>query len=450
MRAFIIAAAFALSACATAAPIPINQPAQRPFAAAPLDLDGDVVALALSGGGARAAAFSLGALEGLREMHAADGRTLLDHVRLVSGVSGGSITAAYFGLHGAAGVDAFRAAYLDKNWAGQLHTNPLSPLDWSRAIQGGLNGPDLLADWLDREVFGHAAMAALWDGAGPQVWINAADLYNGTPFAFAPLYFDAICSDLAGLRVADAVAASMAVPVAFKPILIEPRDAHCAPPPAWAATAATDRTQAALVRRTADAFATYRDRAVLPYLHLVDGGTIDNLGLSTLTLARLTATAPYGPLAPRDAVRMRRFTMLVVNAEKIRTPAWSRTPRGPSGAQAFDAYLDMTIEVENREAYDAFRAVLADWQRDLITWRCSLSNDEVTRLRGSLEGWNCRDLVLAADMISFRDLGPAEQAAIGAAPTRVTLPRALTDALIAGGREAVTHNALALSMTRPN
>src|SRR5262245_5171673 len=104
MRISFFAAALALAGCAsTPAPQAINLPAAAPDninASQTPELEGDVMVLALSGGGARAAAFSLGALEGLRDMRATDGSSLLDHVRIVSGVSGGAILAAYYGQHG--------------------------------------------------------------------------------------------------------------------------------------------------------------------------------------------------------------------------------------------------------------------------------------------------------------------------------------------------------------
>ena len=58
-----------------------------------------VAAVALSGGGARAAAFGLGVLRELKATEfALDGQptTLLDEVTLISGVSGGSILAAHY------------------------------------------------------------------------------------------------------------------------------------------------------------------------------------------------------------------------------------------------------------------------------------------------------------------------------------------------------------------
>ena len=448
MRGLIVTALLALSACASAPlPPPIDQPATSAIAPsrAP-DLDGDVIALAFSGGGARAASFSLGVLQGLRDMRGADGARLLDHVHVLTSVSGGAITAAYFALHGAEGLDTFRAAYLDKNWAGQLHIAAYSPANWTRAWSGGLNRQDRFADWLDREVFAHASMADLRARSGLRIWINSTDLYNGTPFAFTPLYFDALCADLDHVRVADAVAASMAFPVVFKPVVAQPYPEHCAPLPAWALRAPTNRDATALERRTAQAFASYRDPARLRYVQLVDGGVLDNLGLSTLALLRQTADTPYSPLSARDAVRIRRLTFLVVNAEKVRTAAWTLTQSGPNGPQTADTLFDLQTESTNRASYDYFRRVAADWERDLSAWRCALSAEDVARYGGGV-GWACADIHISVDMISFNDLPEPQRSHLGVAATAVTLPRDLIDGLIAGGRQAVMQNPAALALT---
>lgn len=442
-----IAVALACTACATAQPaVPIDQPATPN--ATPVqhaELEGDVLALSFSGGGARAASFSLGALQALREMHGADGRDLVAHVRLVTSVSGGSIAAAYFVQHGEAGIDTFRAAYLDKNWAADLHTSPYSPLNWARAARGALNNPDRFADWLDREVFSSGHMSDLATPERPRLILNTTDLYNGTPFAFTPLYFGALCADLGSVRIADAVAASMAFPVAFKPILAQPYPDRCAPQPDWVTH--VDHSTPTLVRRTARAFERYRDTARQKYLHLVDGGVLDNLGLSTLSLTRLTADTPYGPFTAREGVRVRRMTFLVINAEKTRSAEWPLTARGPTGPQTLDTLLDIQTEEVNQASYDLFRALAADWQRALRTWRCGLSNDDVLRLRGSLDGWDCNAISIAVDMVSFNDLPEPTRSHLGTAATVVTLPHDLVDALIAGGREATLHNPSALAMT---
>ncbi|RUV24654.1 patatin-like phospholipase family protein, partial [Mesorhizobium sp. M1A.F.Ca.IN.022.04.1.1] len=57
-----------------------------------------VVALSFSGGGTRATAFSYGVLRALDDVVVGSGgraHTLIDDVRVVGGVSGGAVTAAY-------------------------------------------------------------------------------------------------------------------------------------------------------------------------------------------------------------------------------------------------------------------------------------------------------------------------------------------------------------------
>ncbi|MEE8514761.1 MAG: patatin-like phospholipase family protein, partial [Gammaproteobacteria bacterium] len=75
--------------------------------------DSLLVGLAFSGGGTRAAAFSYGVLETMAEVTVRwEGRELrlLDEIDTISSVSGGSFTAAYYGLFG----DRIFEDYADK------------------------------------------------------------------------------------------------------------------------------------------------------------------------------------------------------------------------------------------------------------------------------------------------------------------------------------------------
>jgi NTE family protein len=431
---------------------PVNQPlttvASRPLPPAS-NIDGDVVALSFSGGGARAAAFSLGVLEGLREMPRAGGGVLIDHVAFVSGVSGGAITAAYFGQRGVEGLSRFRAAYLDKDWASELHTSLMSPLNWARAADGALNERDRLGDWLNAEVYQDGTIADLWRANRPRIWINATDLYNSVPFAFDPVYFDALCSDLVHVRIADAVAASMSVPLVFRPVVVASYGERCKTPlPAWVAKAARNRETPELVRATARAFESYRDPARVRFLHLVDGGVADNFGLTALIMMRRAAAAPFAPFTPRDAVRVRRMTFLVVNAEQSPAGEWALTQKGPGGAEALAAAMDGAINVSKRGAYDAFRDMIANWERDVRRYRCALPKAEAARLAAGIKTWDCRDVHFAVDMISFTDLPDEQSKRLGAVETRVSLPAETIDALIAGGKQAVKANLAARALGR--
>lgn len=447
MRWAAISVAMLAAACATPAPTPVNQPiTQVSIPPADLGIDGDAIALAFSGGGARAASFSLGVLQQLRDTRGADGKRLIDRVALVTAVSGGAITAAWFGRNGPDQIDGLRSAVLDKDWTDHLHRNLYWPPNWFRAIDGGMNGRDKLAGWLEQEVFGEATLADL--RPHPRIIINATDLYTGSPFAFSPTYFDAICSDLGTVKLADAVAASMAVPLAFRPVVLGIYGASCPKSePDWVDKAMADRAAPIGLRETAKSFAEYRKPDSMKYLHLVDGGVADNFGLTSLITIRKASTTPYGPFTARDAVKMRRVLFLVVNAERPYNATWPTTARGPGGLEAMAAAADVSINASKRNAYDAFDSMLKDWERDLIAFRCALPAEEARSL-GAGEGWDCRNVHFDLDMVAFADLDPAMFKTLGDAPTDVSLPKPLIDQLIVGGRTVIARNALVQSLAR--
>ncbi|MBK9670455.1 MAG: patatin-like phospholipase family protein [Thermomonas sp.] len=81
----------------------------------------------------------------------------------------------------------------------------------------------------DTTIFKGATFADLQRRGGPLIVINATDLEAGTRFAFLQEHFDLLCSDLRGFPLAQAVAASSAVPVLMEPVVLE-NHAGCAPP----------------------------------------------------------------------------------------------------------------------------------------------------------------------------------------------------------------------------
>src|SRR5262245_8843210 len=122
----IAAGAVLLASCATAFNDPINVQVASDAALMPIgsppDVGGNtVVALAFSGGGTRAAAFAHGVMRGLDRIPAGRG-TYFDKVVFISGVSGGSVAAAYYGLRGRAALGDFRERFLLRNAEEDLDT----------------------------------------------------------------------------------------------------------------------------------------------------------------------------------------------------------------------------------------------------------------------------------------------------------------------------------------
>jgi len=167
--------------------------------------------LALSGGGTRAAALAYGVLEELRDTKVVvDGqpRRLLDEIDLISSVSGGSFTAAYYGLNGDRVFDDFEDRFLRRNIQGQLIRGLLNPLEWLSSA----GRTEMAIKLYEEEVFAGATFDDMKREGSPLVLINASDLGYGVRFSFVQDYFNLLCSDISTFPVARAVTASSAVP----------------------------------------------------------------------------------------------------------------------------------------------------------------------------------------------------------------------------------------------
>ena len=95
----------------------------------------DIVILAFSGGGTRAAAFSYGVLEFLRRTEVVgpkgDKGSLLDHVDIITGVSGGSFTALAYGLYGDKLFSDYEQRFLKRDVQGEIIARTLNPANWA-------------------------------------------------------------------------------------------------------------------------------------------------------------------------------------------------------------------------------------------------------------------------------------------------------------------------------
>src|ERR1700751_3362026 len=135
-------------------PLQTAGPAPRAALGAGVDTyhDDTVVALSFSGGGTRAAAFSYGVLTAFDETPT-PGRaaSLLNRIDFVTGVSGGSVLAAYYGLKKRKALADFKQRFLLRNAEEGLQTE-LSLMNIARGLQGGINDTQF-PQWLDDNLF---------------------------------------------------------------------------------------------------------------------------------------------------------------------------------------------------------------------------------------------------------------------------------------------------------
>src|SRR4029450_957652 len=148
------------------------------------------------------------------------GRTtsLFDHLDILSGVSGGSVLAAYAGLRRRAGLaefpDRFRYRNAEEKLSTEIGITTIGP-----PLAGGVNDASKFTRWLDANLYEGATLGDLTRNG--HTFIYASDIYNRNPFIFTQISFDAICSDFSSYPVSHAVAASAAVPVVFSPIVLQ-------------------------------------------------------------------------------------------------------------------------------------------------------------------------------------------------------------------------------------
>ncbi len=255
------------------------------------DSDEVYVILAFSGGGTRASAFSFGALEQLRDttysLHG-EQRSLLDDVAMISSVSGGSFTSAYYGLHSR--DDFFRTfpdRFLYKNVEMALALELFNPANWLKLASPYYSRIDMAAEYYDNEIFEHKTfgdLAARQDR--PFIILNATDMSFVGRFEFTQDQFDLLGSDLSSYPVARGVAASSAFPILLTPLTL-----HNYPKtpdnlrPQWIDDATGDRPANPKYYANALQNSSYLNTANRPFVHLMDGGLADNIGLRGPSLA---------------------------------------------------------------------------------------------------------------------------------------------------------------------
>jgi len=237
---FVLALSFLLGGCATR---PINPPITKTDPTTGYSFEArqgnikdkdNLVILAFSGGGTRAAAFSYGVLEFLRKTEVVGPKgnkvRLLDSVNIITGVSGGSFTALAYCLYGDKLFADYEQRFLKRDVQGEIIARTFSPKYWGNLWSTGWGRSELAAQLYDEILFNGATFGDLNRGHGPLILASATDISTGSRFVFTQRVFDIICSDLDAVPLSRAAAASSAVPVVLSPVTINNYGATCNPP----------------------------------------------------------------------------------------------------------------------------------------------------------------------------------------------------------------------------
>ena len=402
-----------------------------------------MVVLAFSGGGTRAAAFSFGVLEELRRTEVViDGRRgrLLDEVDAITGVSGGSFTALAYALYGEKLFAEYESRFLKRDVQGTLVARFLSPQNWVSLASDGWGRSELAADYYDEILFGGATFGDLVGRPGPIAIASATDISTGSRLAFVQGDFDLICSDLSRVPLSRAAAASSAVPLVLSPVTIDNYGGSCGyREPAWARAVADPANRArpagrALQRyREMQAFQKGADR---PYLHLVDGGLSDNLGMRSVleTLEQIELARSFGRSSRID--RLSRIVVFVVNSLSVPKTDWDRSERPPNDALLLLKATGVPIDRYSYESVELLKDLVARWKtlralRDAATGGPGMQ----TALARATD---VPDIELYVIDVSFEaNPSPAERVYLNALPTSFALADEQVDRLRAAAAAAI-------------
>jgi NTE family protein len=330
----------------------------------------NLVILAFSGGGTRAAAFSYGVLEYLRrtQVTGPDGRTmsLIDDVQVITGVSGGSFTALAYGLYGDALFDSYEKQFLKRDIQGEMVGRVLNPLHWPALWSRSWGRSEMAAKLYDEVLFHGATFADLDRGTGPFIVVSATDITNGSRIPFHQEMFDLLCSDLGAVRLSRAAAASSAVPVALSPVTLNNYGGTCNfTPPDWLEPFLqldNPPRPAARAMRERNIISQYKDSVHRPYIHLVDGGVSDNLGLRGVldALEVFEALHDSGKLTPFEYVK--RVVVFIVNSLSTPPTDWDKHESAPHTVSVLVKAAGVPIDHYSYEAVELLKDTEARWQ----------------------------------------------------------------------------------------
>ncbi len=396
----------------------------------------NLVVLAFSGGGTRAAAFSYGVLEFLRKTEVVlpkgDKGRLLDSVNIITGVSGGSFTALAYGLYGDKLFADYEQRFLKRDVQGEMIARFLNPTNWGALWSTGWGRSELAAQLYDEILFNGATFGDLTRAGGPLILASATDISTGSRFVFTQRVFDVICSDLGAVPLSRAAAASSAVPVVLSPVTINNYGGTCnRVPPAWVRpfVASDDPPRpAARAIRSLKAEEAFGDSVRRPFLHLVDGGVSDNLGMRGVLDALEIFQALHEAGMPTPLDHARRIVVFIVNSLSSPPTNWDESERPPGPVQVLLKSAGTPIDAFSFEAVELLRDTAKQWQTArLIRNSAAMAVNKDPAVAAALRIPNAEIYAIDVSFAALKD--EAEREYLNQLPTSFVLPAESVDRL---------------------
>jgi NTE family protein len=338
------------------------QSAQNPLPPAAEQDEQTLVFVALSGGGTRAAAMSWRVLETFKkipyEYEDRSGKTvrsnLADQIDYISGISGGSFAAAGFCVY-KNDMDIFRKRFIERNIQGAISKRLFVP-PWNlmRLVSSDYDRINIASELYDEEVFGGKTFGDL--PPRPVLWVNATHLALGTRFTFTNEYFRLLDSDINKYPVGYACAASSAFPILLSPLTVLNFSGS-------APLTDIDYRMAKLNAREnieKDFYCRMREFYNDPenkYMHLADGGLVDNQGLQAII--DQFETNGIINTALNDSVNpLKRLIVINVNAGVVPGDDSCKEVSSPSIPSVVEYTMSMSMDILSAKRWMMLRDLM--------------------------------------------------------------------------------------------
>ena len=330
--------------------------------------------LTFSGGGTRAAALSYGVLQVLADTQVTVGgkqRRLIDEIDVISSVSGGSFTSAYYGLFGDRIFEDFETRFLKRNVEGDLALRLISPSSWPKLMSSYYARSDLAADFFDEILFEGKTFSEFKIPRLPLIAINATDIALGTQFTFLGYQFAPICTDLASYPVSRAVTASAAVPGPFSSIVLKNYAGTCDYQlPHWAASALHEGITTKRRYQDAKILNSYIDTEKFAYIHLFDGGLSDNLGVRFILNYTAQTENIWQLMEALNLQDTRKLAIIVVNARNQMATDFAKERQSAPIIDTIGLISSIPLDRYSFDTLDLLRRNIKGWEESVTDRRC--------------------------------------------------------------------------------
>jgi NTE family protein len=238
----------------------------------------------------------------------------------------------------------------------------------------------MAADYYDEILFEGATFADLLDKRDVPVAVaTGTDLSTGSRLGFYQNDFDLLCSDLSKFRLARAAATSSAVPVVLSPITLNNYGGTCGYQyPAWVKEFEKPRKGvygSDRARKRYLEMKSFRDSKDRPYIHLIDGGVSDNIGVRAVleTLEELGASAAFRGEVGFGAIHD--IIVVIVNSHSSPSTDWDKREAPPGFVIQLLQSSGVPIDHYSFDTVEAMKdlAELVAWKRELAVAEAMLA-----------------------------------------------------------------------------